>query len=41
MNRLEHIKQLEKDVIAFIMVPAWIDTPRTDLQERLSKNGNP
>lgn len=41
MNRLEHIKQLEKDVIAFIMVPAWIDTPRTDLQERLSKKETP
>lgn len=35
MGRLEHIKQLEKDVIAFIMVPAWLDSARTDLQERL------
>lgn len=35
MSRLEQIKQLEKDVIAFIMVPAWIDSPRSDLQERL------
>lgn len=35
MNRLEHIKQLEKDVIAFIMVPAWISGPRVDLQDRL------
>lgn len=39
MHRLEHIRQLEKDVIAFIMVPAWIDGPRAELQERL-KNGN-
>lgn len=38
MFRLENIKQLEKDVIAFIMVPAWIDGPRAELQERL-KNG--
>ena len=35
MHRLEQIKQLEKDVIAFIMVPAWMDCPRTDLQDRL------
>lgn len=35
MYRLEQIKQLEKDVIAFIMVPAWISGARTDLQERL------
>lgn len=39
MNQLEHLKQLNKDVVAFIMVPAWIDGPRADLQERLaSKN---
>lgn len=35
MHRLDQIKQLEKDVIAFIMVPAWIDSARTDLHERL------
>jgi len=38
MHRLNEIKQLQKDVIAFIMVPAWIDTARTDLQERLKDN---
>lgn len=38
MHRLEHIKQLAKDVIAFIMVPAWIDGPRAELQERLKNN---
>lgn len=36
MGRLEHIKQLNKDVVAFIMVPAWIDGPRADLQDRLN-----
>ena len=41
MSRLEHIKQLQKDVIAFIMVPAWIDSPRADLQERLKANKTP
>lgn len=42
MHRLEQIKQLEKDVIAFIMVPAWIEGPRADLQERLkSRKANP
>lgn len=40
MHRLEHIKQLEKDVVAFIMVPAWISGPRTDLQERLKLKKN-
>ncbi|WP_165020756.1 glycogen/starch synthase [Dysgonomonas sp. ZJ279] len=41
MARLEKIKQLQKDVIAFIMVPAWIDGPRADLQERLAKKKIP
>ncbi len=41
MSRLEQIKQLEKDVIAFIMVPAWIDSPRSDLQERLKTKKTP
>jgi len=38
MHRLEQIKQLEKDVIAFIMVPAWISGPRADLQDRLKSD---
>ena len=41
MHRLEQIKQLEKDVIAFIMVPAWISGPRADLQDRLKLRKTP
>ncbi|MDU1890473.1 MAG: glycogen/starch synthase [Dysgonomonas sp.] len=41
MGRLEHVKQLQKDVIAFIMVPAWIDSPRADLQKRLKSDETP
>ncbi|MDR0824427.1 MAG: glycosyl transferase [Prevotella sp.] len=41
MNRLGQIKQLQKDVIAFVMVPAWIDSPRADLQERLRVKRSP
>lgn len=36
LNKLRHIKQLKKDVVAFIMVPAWMKEPRADLAERLS-----
>ncbi len=36
LNKLRHIKQLKKDVVAFIMVPAWMKEPRADLMERLS-----
>lgn len=36
MHRLNNIKQLSKDVIAFIMVPGWIEGPRADLQLQLN-----
>ncbi len=35
LNKLRHVKQLKKDVVAFIMVPAWMEGPRADLMERL------
>lgn len=37
MNRLRKIPGLTKDVIAFIMVPAWIKGPRADLQLMLQE----
>lgn len=36
MDRLRTMPQLSKDVIAFIMIPAWIKGPRKDLQSALS-----
>ena len=41
MNHLRTMPALTKDVIAFIMVPAWIRGPRKDLQLRLSANDVP
>lgn len=36
LNRLKQITpQPNREVIAFILVPAWVKEPRTDLQERL------
>lgn len=41
MGRLENVsKQISKDVLAFIMVPAWTKEPRLDLQERLKTKEN-
>lgn len=37
MNILRKTPQLAKDVIAFIMVPAWIKGSRSDLVERLNE----
>lgn len=41
MARLDKVRQLNKDVIAFIMVPAWTSGPRRDLQERLQAKKMP
>lgn len=35
LGKLNNIKQLNKDIIAFILVPAWVKEPRADLQYRL------
>lgn len=40
MNRLRHDARLNKTVLAFVLVPAWVKEPRTDLQRKLTaKNG--
>ena len=38
MKHLQTLTELTRDVIAFIMVPAWIKGPRKDLQQKLSNN---
>ncbi|MFR9165597.1 MAG: glycogen/starch synthase [Dysgonomonas sp.] len=35
LGKLNRVKQLEKDVLAFVLVPAWVKEPRKDLTERL------
>lgn len=40
MNQLRHMKHLSKDVVAFIMVPAWIKGPRQDLASQLNGDNN-
>lgn len=37
MNRLRFEQGLEKEVVAFIEVPAWVGDARADLKERLDK----
>lgn len=36
MNRLRKMPQLSKDVVAFVMIPAWIKGARKDLQNALN-----
>lgn len=38
MGKLNHVRQLNKDILAFILVPAWIKGPRADLQNRIKLN---
>lgn len=35
LNKLKNDEHLEKNVLAFIFVPAWVGEPRGDLKERL------
>lgn len=39
LNKLRSNISLKKDVIAFVMVPAWVREYREDLQERLQEKG--
>lgn len=41
MHHLRTMPELTKDVIAFIMVPGWINGPRKDLQQLLSEDSSP
>jgi len=36
MNRLNRDKNLQKNVLAFVEVPAWVGEPREDLRERMA-----
>ena len=36
LNRLRHDSRLERNVLAFVMVPAWMKEARADLKKRLS-----
>lgn len=38
MNRLRHDEKLNREVVAFITVPAWVREARADLKEAIAKN---
>lgn len=38
MNRIRNSGELQREVVAFIMVPAWVRDARADLKEVLEKN---
>lgn len=38
MNRIRTSGRLQREVVAFIMVPAWVRAPRADLKEVIEKN---
>lgn len=41
MNMLKSMKELQRDVVAFIMVPGWIKGPRKDLLQHLDQIDKP
>jgi hypothetical protein len=36
MNRLRNDSRLSSQLLAFVMVPAWMKEPRADLQQKLA-----
>ena len=38
MNRVRHSGELQREVVAFLMVPAWVRDARADLKEVIEKN---
>ncbi len=39
LNKLRNDPSLKKDIIAFVMVPAWVKEYRNDLQQRMQEEG--
>lgn len=39
LDKLRNSKTLKKNIVAFVMVPAWVKEFRTDLQQRLIEKG--
>ena len=39
LYKLRNNQSLKKDIVAFIMVPAWVKESRDDLQQRLQEDG--
>lgn len=40
LNRLRHDSRLDRNIVAFITVPAWVKEPREDLRERLQSRAS-
>lgn len=39
IGRIAHRNDIEREIIAFVMTPGWVDAPRTDLKERMASDG--
>lgn len=39
LKQLDENPNLNREVVAFVMVPSWVKCPRTDLQEKLAAKG--
>ena len=40
VERIAKSPDLEREIVAFVLVPAWIDVPRADLQDRLKRQAH-
>ena len=40
VGRMAQRRDLNREIIAFVLTPGWVDTPRADLLERMNEMGN-
>ena len=40
VGRMAQRRDLNREIIAFVLTPGWVDTPRADLLERINEMGN-
>lgn len=40
VGRMAQRSDLDREIIAFVLTPGWVDTPRADLLQRMTQEGN-
>lgn len=41
ISRIAQRRDIEREIVAFILTPGWVEAPRTDLMQRIAQGGTP
>lgn len=41
ISRIAQRSDIEREIVAFILTPGWVEAPRTDLMQRIAQGGTP